>query len=358
MKPFGEGKKQVLVIGEAPGQREDEQGRPFIGKAGQFLRNTLGEIGVELDEDCWTTNSLICRPPDNKTPDIKQIGYCRPNLLNALAKFKPRVVVTLGRSALVSVLTSYWKEIDTLERWIGWRIPLQAHWLCPTYHPSFLLRMKNQLMDRRFKEDLERAFAIERDPPVQPEWDKKIEVLYNDEEICDTLRDFARNDWFAFDYETNCLKPEYPKAQIVACSMSNGERTIAYPWEGNAIAVTGETLASKHPAKIASNLKFEEKWTRKTFGHGVRNWGWDTMIAAHCLDNRTDICSIKFQAFVKLGVPSYSSHIAPFLSSSGGWYNRIHHLETVQLLKYCGMDSLLEYQIAMIQRKGMGYDVD
>src|SRR3990167_10688883 len=87
MGRYGDGRKKVLVVGEAPGQTEDEDGRPFIGKAGTFLRQCLRQIGADLDQDAWTTNSLICRPPKNTTPEIKQISYCRPNLLNTIKRF-------------------------------------------------------------------------------------------------------------------------------------------------------------------------------------------------------------------------------------------------------------------------------
>src|SRR6185503_19587936 len=79
MAPYGKGKRGVLIVGEAPGQSEDERGRPFVGKSGQFLRGTLEGLGFDMDRYAWTTNALICRPPNNQTPDNKRISYCRPN---------------------------------------------------------------------------------------------------------------------------------------------------------------------------------------------------------------------------------------------------------------------------------------
>jgi len=356
MEPYGQGRSRVLVVGEAPGQTEDEAGRPFIGKAGQFLRSQLEALEIDLDDDAWTTNALICRPPGNETPDDRQIGYCRPNLLNAIKRFHPRVVLTLGRSALASALTPYWRDTGPLERWVGWSIPLENHWLCPTYHPSYLLRMRNPLMDRQFAEHLEQAFAIEQDPPQACDYKSAIEILYDELEIYEAIRAINKEGgWAAVDYETNCLKPEYPKARIVSCSISNGKRTIAYPWTGKAIVATGMFLRSIGTRKIASNLKFEERWTRKEFGCGVTDWGWDTMLAAHCLDNRPGICSLKFQSLVKLGVPVYNENIEPYLSSGSNHYNRIGEIDINMLLLYNGMDALLEHRVAAIQRKEMGY---
>lgn len=358
MAVAGNGARKVLVVGEAPGATEDEEGVPFVGKAGQYLRNALGQIGVRLERDAWVTNALICRPPENKTPDVKQISWCRPNILQTINTYNPRVVLLLGRSALTSVIEPYWRgDIGSMERWVGWRIPLEKHWVVPTYHPSFLLRMDNSLLNRLFLEHLERAFEIDRDPPKQPKWPEKIEILFEEEAILKAIYEIDREGGpVAVDYEGNCLKPEYPKAKAYSFSISNGTRTISYPWWGKAIRATGEFLASDRTYKIASNMKMEERWTRKLFGHGVRNWYWDTMLAAHCLDNREAITSIKFQAFIHLGVPAYNRHVEPFLESTDGPYNRIFEADPKMILFYGGMDSILEWRMARKQRKEMGYE--
>jgi len=358
MRPYGKGRMGILVVGEAPGQKEDEKGRPFIGKAGQHLRQVLGEIGIDLDRDAWTTNALICRPPKNKTPDSNQISHCRPNLLNTIREYQPQVVITLGRSALDSILPQYWKgDIGQMERWAGWRIPLTDFWLCPTFHPSYLLRMENSLMDRLFETHLTMAFGISTTPPEQPNWKEKVEVLYEEKTAYEAIRWFDQEGGFAAaDYETNCLKPEWPEAKVFSCAISNGKRTIAYPWAGHAITATGMFLKSSRTRKIASNLKMEERWTLKEFGHGVSNWGWDTMLATHCLDNRPGICGLKFQMFVKMGVCSYNESIEPYLENQNGPYNRIGEISWKDLLLYNGMDALGEYKLAMIQRKEMGYE--
>lgn len=356
MEPYGRGKARVLVVGEAPGKNEDEEGRPFIGQAGEVLRDALEDIGIDLDRDALTTNALICRPEGNKIQDPKQIDYCRPNLIKTIKEFQPRVIVTLGASALNSVLAPYWKDdLGTLERWVGWTIPLEQHWVCPTYHPSFLLRQKNPLLDKLFKKHLEKAFSIDEDPTARPELEQEVEIIYDDREVAEAIKEMDHG-WVAIDYETNCLKPEWPKAQIYSCALSNRVRTISYPWVGRAIEATSELLKSEKSRKIASNLKMEERWTLKKLGHPVKNWGWDTMLAAHCLDNREGITSIKFQAFVKMGIPTYNANIEPYLKSGKHTpYNRIHQIDMKDLLLYGGIDGFAEREVAMIQMKEMGY---
>lgn len=352
MTPYGRGRKSVMIVGEAPGETEDEMGRPFVGKAGKYLRDVARGLGVNLDEDTVITNSVICRPPRNATPEAKQIESCHPFLVNALEQHNPQVVITLGRSALSSLLLGVWDDIDALERWVGWKIPMGRFWLCPTYHPSYLLRMRNPAMDRSFAVHLESAFEIQSPPRLLEGLQEKVTICYDDKRAADMLnRIVERAKAVAVDYETNCLKPEYPDARIYSCAVSDGMETISYPWQGEAIEATQRLLASPQP-KIASNLKFEERWTRHTFGHGVRNWDWDTMLAAHCLDNRQGICSIKFQSFILAGVPAYNRTVEPFLVSKGSsLYNRIGEIAWKDLLLYGGLDAYLERYVARLQRQ-------
>ena len=355
MAPYGKGRKDVLVVGEAPGATEDSQGRPFIGKAGQFLRDVLYDIDVDLDRDAITTNAIICRPAGNRTPEAKEILYCRPNLRATIEKFQPRVVVTLGRVALASVLEGIWKDdVGPLERWVGWRIPYADYWICPTYHPSFLLRSKNKLMDRLFQQHLQSAFSIEANSAELPDVEAQVEVLYDDKEIARRIEALDGYYDVVVDYETNCAKPELPNAQLHSCALFAGNKAISFPWLPRTKLAMGNLLRDSRVGKIAHNLKFEERWTLKEFGHGVAGWKWDSMLAAHCLDNRTGICSLKFQSLVRLGVPSYNEHIAPYLESHRGPYNRIGEINPDQLLRYGGMDVILEHRLAKLQRKDMG----
>lgn len=143
----------------------------------------------------------------------------------------------------------------------------------------------------------------------------------------------------------------------MCCSICwEGKYTIAYPWHGEAITATQEYLESDLP-KIASNIKFEQRWTANAFGVNVNNWYWDTMQAAHAIDNRPNITSVKFQAFVLLGSGSYDDHISPYLKSgeSSEANKVLEEITFEDLLLYCGMDSLLEYKVAMQQIETLGY---
>ena len=128
---------------------------------------------------------------------------------------------------------------------------------------------------------------------------------------------------------------------------------MAFPWTKQVAAYMSLLLRADHP-KIASNLKFEERWTCAILGHGVNNWQWDTMQAAHVLDNRQEICSIKFQAYARLGFPLYDGSVGKFLyAPSSNAPNRINRADFGELLKYNSLDSLLEYKVAQLQMRDL-----
>lgn len=160
----------------------------------------------------------------------------------------------------------------------------------------------------------------------------------------------------AVDYETNMLKPDGDDARIICAGICQaGDETVAFPW-GSRVEEAMRKFIQSPIKKIAANMKFEDRWTRRILGHGIRNLVWDTMQAAHVLDNRPEITSVKFQAFVRLGVARYDQRIKPYLESESSRHpNRIEQLPLQILLKYCALDNLYEYHIARLQMQDMGY---
>ncbi len=362
MPPSGEGQRNVLIIGEAPGANEDQANRQFIGKAGDLLRGVLKRIGVNPDRDCTITNALICRPPNNKVADRRWVDYCRPNLLRTIEERAPVTIIPLGMTAVQSLMYhAYGNDIgSSLRRWIGWNIPSQKlnAWICPTWHPSYLDRNKDMpngpALMLLFEQHLRRAFKNKGRPWKQvPDYRGSVELEYNVPVIIALLEDFSNIATpVAFDYETNRLKPEGEGAEIICVSVSNGKRTVAFPLYGEVVEALKKFLKSSTP-KIAQNLKFEDRWSRRVLGVRVRNWAWDTMVNAHCLNNAESTKALDFQAFVRLGLPKYDYGVAKYLTTpkrSGGYVNnKIHKCDVATLLTYCGIDSLVEWKIAMIQ---------
>lgn len=365
MKPRGKGKKKILVLGESPGKNEDEKGRQFIGKAGRRLRESLDQVGIDFDRDCWVTNACCCRKVEQKgsetvnTPTDEMIECCRPNVFKAIKEFDPNVLLLLGGSAIKSVLGHFWKEeIGGVNRWSNYAIPWKKPnmWIVPTVHPSFVERVEHNQegkeWERWFTSHLELAKKKCKNKPKP-----NVTANNNDVQIVTNPKTAAKMvlkipvQPIAFDFETNCLKPDGEGPEIISCSICYGKTTIAYPWQGDAIDATSKILKAEHQ-KIASNIKFEERWTRAVLKHPVTNWLIDTMITAHLLDNRSGVTSIKFQSFVRLGQEPYDHHIKPLLlTTKTKRFNRIREIAIKNLLLYNGIDSKVEYHVGQQQLK-------
>lgn len=362
MPVTGSGRRKLLIVGEVPGATEDSEGKQFVGKSGKLLEHTLRNLGVRMWRDCWLTNALSCRPPGNKIDDDRKIDYCRPLVINAIKELNPEIIILLGGIAVKSLIAYLWRDSDIggIGRWAGWQIPAQQinAWVCPTFHPSYILREKEPTANIWWNRHLKAALALKGRPwESPPSYADQVERLYSPNVAAAELGLIhATGKPVAFDFETNMLKPDSRQARIVCCSVSNGLRTIAYPWVGRAIEATKRLLMDKHVAKVGANVKFETRWALARLDCRVRNWFWDTMQASHILDNRQAISSLKFQAFVQFGQPCYDEHIKPYLEGIGGnGPNRIQDVDQSDLLLYCGLDALLEWKLARKQTKQMGF---
>ena len=363
----GKGKRRILIVGEAPGEQEDKVGKQFVGTTGQLLEGTLRKLGINMREDCWLHNSLICRPPGNATPTDAQIRYCRPNLIRVIEELQPEIIIPLGSASVMSLIGWVWKdEVGPIGRWVGWRIPLQKlnAWVCPTWHPSYIARSdhkgkQNPVAKVIWEQHLSEIAKLSGRPWEKlPRYEKRIERIYDPDQVARIIRMFIDVGGFAaFDYETSMIKPDWPESQIVTASICmNGVQTIAFPFVGSAITAFKEFLRSKIK-KIASNMKFEDRWSRRVLNVPVRNWFWDTMNNGHIHDNRRDITSLKFQSFVWLGTESHDHNIKEFLRAKNGERsnNILRRIDLDQLLGYNGLDSLFEYETCVLQRKALGY---
>ena len=364
MPVSGDGRQGVLVVAEAPGEMEDEQGVQLVGRAGQKLRERLGRIGFDLDGDCWKTNAVCCRPPGNVRPTTKQIAACRPNVLRAIEELKPRVVLLCGAVAVESVVGAVWTRaggVGEIGRWVGWRVPSGRWnaWVCPTWHPSYLLREEgNKALELLFDRHLHDAFGSIARPweGGPPDWESQVEPVAEPARaagMIDRMR--AKGGAVAFDFETDRLKPDHPDARIVSCAVCwEGRKTITFPWAGPAAEAMGALLADPGVRKICWGIKFEQRWARKATGRGVAGWDWCGMHAAHVLDNRPGITSLKFQAFTRLGVEPYDADVGPLLRADGGnERNRIDRVDPRRLLIYNGLDALFTWRIAQMQKEEM-----
>lgn len=172
----GEGTKRLLIVGEAPGQNEDETGLPFIGQSGKMLEAMLNSVGIESQRDCWVVNACKCRPPDNRTPKSEEIDACFPYLQSQIVELQPKVILALGTTSTKRLIGKSDFKISNCRGkvyplYLGkqWNIPTPEQYesvpeklreelsiyngiyntiyidlasvkVVPTFHPSYLLR--------------------------------------------------------------------------------------------------------------------------------------------------------------------------------------------------------------------------
>ncbi len=134
---FGEGSGQakLVFVGEAPGEEEDNQGRPFVGRAGQLLTRIITAMGLKR-EDVYICNILKCRPPGNRNPKEDEISTCEPFLLKQIDAINPEIICALGTFAAKTLLRVE-APISSIR---GKFHNYHGRKLMPTYHPAYLLR--------------------------------------------------------------------------------------------------------------------------------------------------------------------------------------------------------------------------
>src|ERR1700730_3714026 len=130
----GPGDARIVIVGEAPGQNEDQQGEPFVGAAGKLLDQLLSGIGLSRG-DVFITNILKCRPPGNRDPQPAEAEACSPYLEQQLRLIKPEVVLVLGRHALGRLLPGY----ESISRLHGKLVVKDGVSYIPIYHPAAAL---------------------------------------------------------------------------------------------------------------------------------------------------------------------------------------------------------------------------
>ena len=137
---FGDGspKAELVFIGEGPGADEDQQGIPFVGRAGKLLTQMIEAMGLQR-RDVYICNVVKCRPPENRAPEPDEVTTCSPYLLRQIDVIRPKVIVCLGAVAAKTLLQTTRGISQFRGEWLEWR----GHKLMATYHPAYLLRNPN-----------------------------------------------------------------------------------------------------------------------------------------------------------------------------------------------------------------------
>lgn len=152
--PWQEKTLPIMIIGEAPGETEDQVGMPFMGVSGKVLDQYLSTH--ELQSYSYITNIVKCRPEKNRTPTAEEIKNCAPYLEQQIQALKPKVIVTLGKSAMAGLQvlgkirdpkSIEWKKSDVVS-YLDFEDT--EYPIVPIYHPSYYLRQKNALTQEQW----------------------------------------------------------------------------------------------------------------------------------------------------------------------------------------------------------------
>src|SRR5215469_2421243 len=154
---------EIMFVGEGPGADEDEQGEPFVGRAGQLLNNMIAAMGLKRS-DVYIANVVKCRPPQNRTPEKDECDTCSPFLMRQIEVIRPKVIVALGAVAAKNLLAMNDSMANLRGRWYDFK----GARLLVTYHPAYLLRDPRQ--KKEAWKDLQMVMKyLGLKPPAKPQ---------------------------------------------------------------------------------------------------------------------------------------------------------------------------------------------
>lgn len=130
----------IMIIGEAPGQTEDETGLPFVGKAGQLLEKILASVQLDTEKDVFICNINKCRPPGNRKPTPQEMAACKPYLLEQIRLVNPKIFLLMGATAVEGLLSEKRGITKIRGQWTEW----EGRACMPVFHPAYLLRNQSK----------------------------------------------------------------------------------------------------------------------------------------------------------------------------------------------------------------------
>ena len=384
LEPTGQYKKKIMVIGSGYAkptwEKKNEVLAPeeyFKTEPGKFLHWYFQKNGIVMERDCIYLNNLACST--DKKVSITHLGCCRQEkILPAIEKYKPRAIFVVGMNSIQSILAHRWgNEMGGMQRWRGCKIPDHDldTWLFPIDDPADV-KEGNNAGRVLWGNDIESALTTLEmvDFPKNPL--DEIEVQYElDGDAVDVGKRAKEycvgSKIISFDYETTGIRPYREDHRIVCVSVARSSKsvlTFMFPSDVNDTNLDGfvDVIRDRKIGKMAHNMTFEELWSRWCLGTQVLDWKFDTMLAAHVLDSRPMFTSLKFQSYIQFGVLGYEHENDVYKmitdSDSTDGFNSIEELIKdpeckKALLKYCAIDSCLQYKLAQVQAPVIGIDL-
>jgi uracil-DNA glycosylase family 4 len=301
---MGSGSKRarIMIVGEAPGAREDEQHAAFVGPAGQLLTELLEGVGLSRD-DCYITNAVKCRPVGNHTPSRSEAKTCSNVYLAAeIQKVAPDFILPLGNTALQATTGR-----SGITKYRGKIFRQGTTSVFPTFHPAAALRSPRYLP--ALKADFATFARLARgDEPEYPT--TRVKIVRTPAQLNWLCTQLLAAPLVSFDLETTGLEEWREDARIV---------TVGFSWEEGGAAVVPlyhpesrldprkvlrrlKPILEGHPYLVGHNGKFDARWLAR-FGVFV-SVRFDSMLAAHLLDENSSK-GLKSLAQLHLGASDY-----------------------------------------------------
>lgn len=351
---------KLVIVGQAPGATEIEEGKPFVGRAGKKLWDELNALGISRKQ-CYVTNIAKCRPPKNakgsEAPDAATVRHCSKQFEKEWARLKKarihHTVLILGDIASKKLLKRALSSVNG--RIIDDLGDNNAY--LPVWHPSYIIRGhvndNNSIVWRR---KLSLLTSLLNKPKAKPFMDY---VLVADVPHLRKVVDgfLSSKDALSVDIETSTKLPSAPGAEIICMALYNGNgptHVLDFTKLGTGKVVARllkELLESKVP-KIAQNAKFEYVWLRYHFGVHLNNIWFDPAMARYLLDKGAGT-SVALKQMVWRYFPEWGGY------ESGVDYENMAGLPSEVIHPYCATDAYLTRKLAFVLKKELeeeGFD--
>lgn len=367
----GKGKKKLLIIVEHPTKSDDESGKYLSGKSGKIFRDIFEMHKIDLHNDCWIMGAIQCHCSN---PKPVQSQACNRFIQKAMKDLRPKSVLTIGALSINSLvnhkMTGRLSGVRFTD-WVGTNIPDQEYtaFIVPTWGQDVLFDNRGEIdkvIHQQLYSHIFRAIKNTETPFYTHNYLSDAIVIKDKDEAFELLHDIMQHKKVvAVDYETTGIKPHAKGHKIFTASISDGLMSFAFQFYDDFMfrKEWKKILQSETCAKILHNAKFEYNWTMHragdgdTKGYAIKNILADTMISAHCLDNRKKT-NLKFQTYIHFGIAGYDASIDPYLEADpvdvakygANAINRIEEAPIDELLKYNALDSLFTYKLWEVQK--------
>lgn len=330
---WGRGKPKhplVMFVGEAPGEIEDRTGVPFSqnAPAGGRLRKLIKML--QLEDDCYITNAVKCRPPENRAPTREELASCQLFLKEELETVRPEFLVLLGVTAIRALTGDHKASVAAYRGRRAWRIDgMKA---IATYHPAATLGGRDPGKLDYLIQDLNRLSE-------SSEWDE--EQSGNLEILSGCPRKAPSGPVVSLDLETTGLDWWNPDSRILCAAYATDKKVGTLTPEE--LPEFLELLAARDTILVGHNLKFDLAWLRAKLGFRWTARVWDTMVAAHMLDENDPVLDLGGLSLRHTPFGVYWAEVDPLIRKG-----RVLEVPPEELRRYCAYDAAATFRLYRI----------